>query len=122
MAIDYTSPLGLVRLNITDLDEAAPLLSDDMITGLLVATDENVNRATARALRIIATSEVLVAKKIRTQDLSSDGPAVAAELRAQADEYDGRADTEEGNLSFVGYVAPGPRVGLEAEEARRWPW
>ncbi|MEO9246462.1 hypothetical protein ABDK96_02060 [Citricoccus nitrophenolicus] len=122
MPINFTTPVGLVRLNITDLDENAPLLSDDMITGLLVASDENVNRATARALRIIATSEVLVAKKIRTQDLSSDGPAVSAELRAQADEYDGRADTEDGEASFAGYVAPGCRVGLEAEEARRWPW
>lgn len=121
MAIDFTSPVGLVRLNITDLDENAPLLSDDMITGLLVASDENVNRATARALRIIATSEVLVAKKIRTQDLSSDGPAVAAELRAQADEYDGRAHGDEGNNSFAGYVAPGCRVGMEGEEGR-WPW
>lgn len=122
MAIDYTSPVGLVRLNITDLDEAAPLLSDDMITGLLVATDENVNRATARALRIIATSEVLTAKVIRTQDLSTDGAKVAAELRAQADRYDAMADEDEGNSSFVGYVAPGLSGLHEAEEFRRWPW
>lgn len=120
MAIDYTSPLGLVRLNITDLDEAAPLLSDDMITGLLAASDENINRATARALRIIATSEVLVSKKIRTQDLSSDGPAVAAELRAQADEYEARAVAEDGSASFAGYIAPVPAAPHEAEEYR-WP-
>ncbi|VXA92505.1 hypothetical protein [Citricoccus sp. K5] len=122
MPINFTTPVGLVRLNITDLDENAPLLSDDMITGLLVASDENVNRATARALRIIATSEVLVAKKIRTQDLSSDGPAVAAELRAQADEYDGHANTEDGEASFIGYVAPGLSGRHEAEEYGRWPW
>lgn len=120
--IDYETPLGMVRLNITDTSEdpAARLLTDDQIRGLLTAASDSVYGATARALRLIATSEVLVSKKIRTQDLSTDGPAVAAELRAQAREYDDLAAAETGEHSFAGYVPPVPGRGYEAEEGR-WP-
>jgi hypothetical protein len=38
----------------------------------------------ADALDAIATTEVLLSKKLQTKDLSTDGPAVAAELRKQA--------------------------------------
>lgn len=122
MAIDYTSPLGLVRLNITDLDESAFLLTDDQIRGLLAASGENVNRATAKALHIIATSEVLVSRKIRTQDLQSDGPAVARSLMDLAAEYERKADAEDGEGSFAGYVSPVPPEAYEAEEWRGPAW
>lgn len=120
--IDYETPLGMVRLYITDTSEdpAARLLTDDQIRGLLTAASDSVYGATARALRLIATSEVLVSKKIRTQDLTTDGPAVAAELRAQAKVYDDLAAAETGETSFAGYVSPVPDRGYEAEEAR-WP-
>ena len=120
--IDYGTPLGMVRLYITDISEnpEARLLTDAQIRGLLAAASDNVYGATARALRLIATSEVLVSKKIRTQDLITDGPAVAAELRAQAQVYDELAAAETGEASFVGYVPPVSDFGYEAEEAR-WP-
>lgn len=120
--IDYETPVGMVRLNITDVhdDPVKRVLTDDQIQGLLTAAGGSVYRATARALRLIATSEVLVSKKIRTQDLQTDGPAVAAELRAQAKAYDDLAAAEEGAVSFAGYVAPVPGRGYEAEELR-WP-
>ena len=120
--IDYETPLGMVRLYITDTSEdpAARLLTDDQIRGLLTAAGGSVYGATARALRLIATSEVLVSKKIRTQDLQTDGPAVAAELRAQAKAYDDLAAAETGEHSFAGYVPPVPDRGWEAEELR-WP-
>lgn len=50
-----------------------------------------VRRVAARLLRRMATDENLLSKKITTQDLSVDGPAVAAELRAQADALDAEA-------------------------------
>ena len=84
MAIDYTTPEGQIRLLIADVDEAAPLLDDAMLTGFLALAGGNVKLAAAAALEAVASSEVLVSKKIRTQDLATDGPAVAAELRAQA--------------------------------------
>jgi hypothetical protein len=84
MAIDFTSPTGQVRLLIADVDEGNQLLTDLMVAGFLAMHDQDVRLAAAAALDSIASSEVLVSKKIRTQDLSTDGPAVAAELRAQA--------------------------------------
>jgi hypothetical protein len=43
--------------------------------------------AAVDALLAIATNESLISKKIRTEDLSTDGPAVAAELRRTAETY-----------------------------------
>lgn len=50
-----------------------------------------VRRVAARLLRRMAADENLLSKKITTQDLSVDGVAVAAELRAQADALDAEA-------------------------------
>lgn len=119
--IDYATPVGLVRLNITDTTEPY-LLTDHQIIGLLKASGDSVNRATARALVIIATSEILVAKKIRTQDLSTDGPAVARALMDQAAAYELRADAEDGATDFAGYIPPLPAGGYEAEEYRGPAW
>lgn len=119
-AIDYGSPVGLVRLNITDTD-ADPdkrLLTDDQIQAWLDSAGGSVNRATYRALLTIAASTVLISKKIRTQDLSTDGPAEAAALRALAQEYKADADAEDGLDSFSGYVSPVPDRGREGEEFR----
>lgn len=84
MAIDYSTPIGRVRLLIADVDEDNLLLADDQITGYLGIERQRVKRAAAQALEAIATSEVLISKRIRTLDLQTDGPAVAAELRALA--------------------------------------
>ena len=119
MAIDYTTPLGQVRLNITDLDESAFLLSDEMLEGLLASSDGSVNRATAGALTVIATSPVLIRQKIRTQDLSTDGPAGAEALRRQAAMHRGLAATESGETAFISYVGSG-RGRLEAAETPLW--
>jgi hypothetical protein len=84
VAIDYTTPVGQVRLLIADVDEDHLLLSDDQITGYLAIESGRVKRAAGKTLEAIATSEVLISKRIRTLDLQTDGPGVAAELRALA--------------------------------------
>lgn len=81
---DPTTAIGMVRLLCTDLDEVAPLFTDAQITAFLTLESSNVRLAAAQALDTIASSEALVGKKIRTQDLQTDGPAVAAELRERA--------------------------------------
>lgn len=89
-----------VRLLTTDLGTGAnQLFTDFQMDSFLRLNGNNVRRAAADALETIARSEALVSKKIRTQDLATDGPAVAAELRAsaallrqQADDADGVDD------------------------------
>lgn len=94
--------ISRVRLLIADLPRdgeagcgTGTLLTDVQVEDLLDLSGGNVKRAAARALRTIATSEVLLSKKITQQDLSVDGPAVAAELRAQADALDAEAQRDE---------------------------
>lgn len=82
-----TDLIGLVRLYIADLDTAAPLLTDAQLGILLDSVADDAHLAAADALEVIAASEVLLGKKIRTQDLATDGPAVAAELRALAAQH-----------------------------------
>jgi hypothetical protein len=83
VAIDYSTDVGRVRLLIPDTDEANALLIDPQIQALL-DMEGSVKLAAAAALDIIASNEALVGKVITTQDLSTDGPKVAAELRARA--------------------------------------
>ena len=86
ITVDPTTAIGQVRLLCTDLDEVSPLFTDAQVTAFLTMESSNVRLAAAQALDTIATSEALISKKIRTLDLQTDGPAVAAELRARAKE------------------------------------
>jgi hypothetical protein len=93
---DYTSSVGRVRNLINDtvqrIDPANPTdpksyLFDDgrlqaFIDGNLgTGTTPRLKFAAADAIDAIADNEVLVSKKIRTEDLQTDGPAVANALR-----------------------------------------
>jgi len=93
ITVDPTTDIGLVRLLSTDLDEVSPLFTDAQITAFLTLEANNVRLAAAQALDTIASSEALVSKKIRTQDLQTDGPAVAEELRKRAEALRKQADT-----------------------------
>ncbi len=83
ITIDPTTDIGYMRLLVSDRDEVEPLLEDADYTAFLAAEGSRVLGAAA-ALETIARSEALVSKKISTQDLSTDGPAVAKELRESA--------------------------------------
>ena len=81
---DPGTPVGQVRLLIDDTDDSAPIFHDSELDTFLTLNGGSVLRAAAQALLLIAGSEVRLGKKITSQDLATDGPAVAAELRAQA--------------------------------------
>lgn len=123
MAVDFSTPAGKVRLLIADLGDP-PMIQDEVLTGYLGlypgATPEcGVWRAAADALDAMATSELLASKKIRTQDLSTDGPAVAAELRKKAAELRLRADeADAANESFFEVIPFGWCPTGEGVEAR----
>lgn len=126
--MDYTTPTGQVRLLIADL-ATPPLMEDDVLEGYLSMhgyTGEadsierpGIWRAAADALDGIATSEVLTSKKIRTQDLSTDGPAVAAELRKQSAALRYKADqADAADDSFFEIIPFCGSRGPEGAEAR----
>ncbi len=130
MPIDYSTPRGQVRLLISDVDETRLVLDDEMINGYLAmhaGSATAVRRAAADALDAIATSQTLVSKVIRTQDLTTDGPKVAdalrkqaQALRAQADDADDRAD-DDLHGGFAGAVEFSPYPRGRAVEAAETP-
>ncbi len=91
---DYSTAIGQVRLLIPDTEQldnlAAPaeaasyLFNDAQIQAFLALYGSNVKRAAAQAKLVLATSETLINKVIRTADYTTDGAKLGAELRAQA--------------------------------------
>lgn len=93
----YSTPLGQLRTLLAQTerhkDPADPsaledyLVSDAELNVYLTLNPGRIYGAAADALLAMATNESLVSKKIRTEDLTTDGPAVAAELRRTADAF-----------------------------------
>lgn len=123
MAIDYSTPVGQVRLLISDVNEAEPILDDGHIGGFLKLNGDNVRRAAADALDAIASSEALVSKAIRTQDLQTDGTKVADTLRKHADRLRAQADDDEDDGFVFDIVAPstGANRPEHTEYEQRYP-
>jgi hypothetical protein len=103
MAIDYTVPLGQVRLLIADTDPASMILEDPQVEGFLAINAGSVRRAAADALDAIADSEVLVSKVIKTQDLSTDGAKTADALRVHADRLRDQAEDDDFCFEIVNF-------------------
>lgn len=127
MSCDHFEHVDDVRLLTGDLDPENQLFSDKQVLAFLNLVGGSSYRAAAEALRVMARSEVMISKKITTQDLSTDGPAVAAELRKQAAELDAKADALDaaGEGSFAAFIpAPGSAGGyLEGVERHvSYPW
>lgn len=92
-------PPGLrrLRLLIGDTDPANRIFRVGELADFL-ALEGHVKLAAAQALDVIASSEALVSKKIRTQEgMQTDGPAVAKELRERAAELRRQVDAGEGD-------------------------
>ena len=79
-----------LRLNVGDRpqQDTDRLFSDADLGVFLAREDGDVNRATARALRVIAGNMAMVLKVIERDELRTDGAAVSAELRQLADSFD----------------------------------
>lgn len=94
MAFTYdpsTDP-GRVRLLCGDTESDHQQFSDAEIATFLALNDDDVRYAAAQALDRMAASEAFIQKKIKLLDLTTDGPAVATALRAQAAELRRQAD------------------------------
>lgn len=109
--IDYTSPIGQVRVLIPDLrkledlrdlrNEPRYLFTDDEIIAFLAINNGNVKRAAADACDAIGMDKALQLLVLKTDDKQTDGAKLldaivkrAKTLREQAKEDD------ENNLSF----------------------
>jgi hypothetical protein len=101
---DPTTPRGLLRLLINDTKLNDPVFEDGDLDALLAAEGDVVKLAAALALEIIAGDEALTSKVIRTQDLTTDGAKLAAQLIAQADRW--REQADEGFFEVFDLPAP----------------
>ena len=118
--VDYNTPTGQVRLLISDVstDLAVRLFNEAQLETFLSLHGGSIYRAAARALRTVATSELLTSKVLRLQNgTTTDGAKVSAELRALADTYDADADKVDASADG-GYfeVIPFYDGGFEAAE------
>ena len=102
---DYSTVIGQIRLLIPDVEQlenladptatAAYLFNDDQIQAFASLYSNNVKRAAAQAKLVLATSEALINKVIRTSDYTTDGAKLGAELRAQAKQLNDEADRDD---------------------------
>lgn len=102
---DYSTVIGQIRLLVPDVEQltnlanpdtaAAFIFSDAQIQAFATMYSNNVKRAAAQAKLVLATSEALINKVIRTDDLQTDGAKLGAELRAQAIELNRQADQDD---------------------------
>lgn len=87
-----------VRVLIPDTEaifDGEKLFTDEDITTYLEISGGSVLLAASYAVLAIATSEVLISKVIRTQDLQTNGAAVAEALHKKAAALALRADKED---------------------------
>ncbi|WP_242892432.1 hypothetical protein [Actinomadura litoris] len=122
--LDPSTDIGRVRLLVPDRDPALLLFADADITAFL-AMEGGVKKAAALALESIASSEAMVGKVIKTQDASTDGAKVAAELRARAAELRRQVDEDDpeagGGFDYVEFRNPfNRRYGAEGTEPEDW--
>ena len=92
---DLTTNAGKVRLLCTDTDSTREIFDDDEIAAFLSMEGSTVKKAAALALETIASSEVLVQKRIRLLDLTTDGPSESQELLRRARELRDQAEIDE---------------------------
>ena len=102
---DYSTVIGQIRLLIPDVEQldnladpaadASYLFNDDQIQAFASLYSNNVKRAAAQAKLVLATSEALINKVIRTSDYTTDGAKLGAELRAQAKQLQDEADKDD---------------------------
>lgn len=95
-----------VRLLAADTDVADPFFTDEEIALFLSLEGSNIRRASAMALEAIAGQQVLLLKKLTLlNQITTDGPAVAAALRARAKELREQASESEIRAGSVFDVA-----------------
>jgi hypothetical protein len=117
---DYSTAVGQVRLLIPDTEQlenladpsasSAYIFSDSQITAFLSMYSDNIKRAAAQAKLVLATSEALINKVIRTYDYQTDGAKLGAELRAQAQALREEADLDDKDDASDTFLVAAPET------------
>ena len=121
---NYSTAIGQVRLLIPDVEQlenlknpsspASYIFDDAQIQAFITLYGDNVKRAAAQAKLTLATSEALISKVIKTDDLATDGAKLGAELRAQAAELRKEADSDDlYDASDAFTIVDGPYITRE---------
>lgn len=120
---DYTTAIGQVRLLIPDTEQlgnpadlsaaVAYLFNDSQVQAFLTLYSSNVKRAAAQAKLVLATSESLINKVIKTGDYTTDGAKLGAELRAQAADLRAEADKDSQEDSYDEFTIVGNTVAWD---------
>lgn len=92
---DLTSDIGKIRLLIMDNQSSVYLFEDAEISTFLSLEGSNVKRGAALALETMASNDAYVLKYMTLLDLSTNGPAVSAELRKRAADLRAQAAFDE---------------------------
>lgn len=102
MPINFSTDVGLVRLLLNDVDEAALVFTDLEILAFLDLEDGSVKLAAAQAIDTNATNEALASKVIKDHQISTDGAKVADAMRKQAQSLrDQVADSDDSFFEIV---------------------
>ena len=105
-------------------DDTNPYLFTTEQLGEFVIRAGSALLGAAMALDVIASSEALLSKKITTQDLSTDGPAVADSLRkhAAALRAQDAAERAETTRDDVGLIVIPPRPAHHRPGVAGFSW
>lgn len=120
---DYSTTIGQVRLLIPDTEQldnladptadAEYVFDDHQIQAFATLYSNNVKRAAAQAKLVLATSETLINKVIKTYDLSTDGAKLGAELREQAKFLFAEADKDDQYDAYDSFQVVGNTEGWD---------
>lgn len=119
----YDTVVGQIRLLIPDTEQLAPasdpdgtasfLFNDSQIQAFATLYSDNVKKAAAQAKLVLATSEALINKVIKTYDLSTDGAKLGAELREQAKFLFAEADKDDQYDAYDSFQVVGNTEGWD---------
>lgn len=118
MPYDPSTPVGMVRLLLNDVDPDNEIFTDAEIDAFLTIEGGAVKLAAAQAIDTNADNEALASKVLRTQDLATDGPKVADALRTHAQAL---RDQHNAGLDEDGFFDVIPGDGECPAELAPWP-
>ena len=99
MTVDTTTTIGKIRTIIRDTQEPPEQVFTDPEIQVFYDLELTIKSASAMALESMASDEALLFKVIKILDLSTNGPAVAAQLMKHAESL--RSTDSEGGFDVI---------------------